>query len=366
MQPYFLLYADPEMVTKQHAFFSCESEVIAKRLVTLLTKAHSATLEFSMCKPGSDSDEAILWSEAINHIELLSRCEGDFSVFDFTVSPLDRQLVAFFGDCTRWEGIIKAKIKSDRANDDVFYIVRHWFEEGYSGKEPVFRVRGLTLASELVAAANSKYSQVPDGNVLWMGYVETYELVQHEDAPSRLAWDERIKELSQVVTGGNLDGDAEVYAACCDWAISLQRKPSNDDANTSTTQEAAIVATKSATEIGNVAGQPTQQKSKMLPHADANTNTTNQGDIDEPEQPPALTKSERITLAALATFDPSRLASTLDVSEAMPAAERLSERTTRLAIKKLVKLGLAARPEGEKQGARLTISGKRLARQIAD
>lgn len=87
---------------------------------------------------------------------------------------------------------------------------------------------------------------------------------------------------------------------------------------------------------------------------------------DNEPQPPALTKGQRMTLAALAAFDPSRLASTSDVSEAMPAAERQSERTTREAIKKLVTLGLAERPEGEKQGARLTIKGRRLASKIAD
>lgn len=87
---------------------------------------------------------------------------------------------------------------------------------------------------------------------------------------------------------------------------------------------------------------------------------------DDEQQAPALTAGERMTLAALAAFDPSRLATAADVSEAMSAAERRSERTVRLAINKLVKLDLAERPEGAKQGSRLTIRGRRLATKIAD
>jgi len=86
---------------------------------------------------------------------------------------------------------------------------------------------------------------------------------------------------------------------------------------------------------------------------------------DDEQQVPALTKAERATLAALASFDPSRLASAIEVSEAMPGVS-YSERSVRKAIKKLVKLNLAERPEGEKQGARLTIKGRLLASKLAD
>lgn len=88
--------------------------------------------------------------------------------------------------------------------------------------------------------------------------------------------------------------------------------------------------------------------------------------VDAEQQPPALTKSDRMTLTALATFDRSRLASALEVSDAVPRCDRLSERTTRQGISNLIKLDLAERPEGEKQGARLTTRGRRLASQIDD
>lgn len=86
---------------------------------------------------------------------------------------------------------------------------------------------------------------------------------------------------------------------------------------------------------------------------------------EDEQQVPALTKAERATLLALATFDASRLASALEVSEAMPGVS-YSERSAREAIKKLVALNLAERPEGEKQGARLTIKGRRLASRLDD
>ena len=50
----------------------------------------------------------------------------------------------------------------------------------------------------------------------------------------------------------------------------------------------------------------------------------------------------------------------------MDPVDLLSERTTRAAIKRLCELDLAERPEGEKQGARLTLQGRRLATKIAD
>ncbi len=89
-------------------------------------------------------------------------------------------------------------------------------------------------------------------------------------------------------------------------------------------------------------------------------------EADDEPLAPALTESDRLTLNALASFDPSILASAATVSEAMPMAQRVSERTVRESIKKLVTLGLAERPEGNRQGARLTIRGRRLASQLGD
>ena len=87
---------------------------------------------------------------------------------------------------------------------------------------------------------------------------------------------------------------------------------------------------------------------------------------DETEQAPALKKSDRLTLQALATFDPAFLSSAENVADAMDRAERRSDRTIRDAIRRLVELDLAERPEGKRQGARLTIRGRRLVPKIAD
>jgi len=87
---------------------------------------------------------------------------------------------------------------------------------------------------------------------------------------------------------------------------------------------------------------------------------------DEPGQEPALTKPERLTLCTLASFDPSELASAKQIADAMDLKERLSARTITPAIRKLVDLDLAERPEGERLGGRLTLRGRRLASKIAD
>ncbi|HRR86051.1 MAG TPA: hypothetical protein P5316_13660 [Phycisphaerae bacterium] len=87
---------------------------------------------------------------------------------------------------------------------------------------------------------------------------------------------------------------------------------------------------------------------------------------DGPRQDPALKNADRLTLLTLAMFDPSILASVAQIAEGMDPSERLSERTITPAIRRLVELGLAERPEGERQGARLTLRGRRLASKIAD
>jgi hypothetical protein len=91
------------------------------------------------------------------------------------------------------------------------------------------------------------------------------------------------------------------------------------------------------------------------------------GGSDEDDQPPpALTANEVSVLRTLAIFDPAELASAARVEAAMDRAERISDKTIRVAIRRLVELGLAERPEGDRSGARLTIAGRRLVRKIAD
>lgn len=84
----------------------------------------------------------------------------------------------------------------------------------------------------------------------------------------------------------------------------------------------------------------------------------------EDEQPPALTPSEQLTLKTLATFGTSFLASAKKVADAMDPGERLSERTIQIAVRRLIKLDLADRPEGPRKGARLQLKGQRLGATI--
>ena len=86
---------------------------------------------------------------------------------------------------------------------------------------------------------------------------------------------------------------------------------------------------------------------------------------NEAQQPPALKKADRLTLISLAKFDPSILASAEEVANRMPPAEQFSVRTIESAINRLVTLGYAERPEGDRHGTRLTLKGRRLASKIA-
>jgi len=129
-----------------------------------------------------------------------------------------------------------------------------------------------------------------------------------------------------------------------------------------------------AVDDGPPASQPTlgpvpaRARSKQHPRADAAEARVPVEEVEDDEeacQVPALVDTERLTLLTLQTFDPSKLASAQDVSDAMDPAERLSERTIRKAIRALIELDLAERPEGGRQGARLTTPGRRLASKIA-
>lgn len=76
----------------------------------------------------------------------------------------------------------------------------------------------------------------------------------------------------------------------------------------------------------------------------------------------ALTPKDESVLLAMANYDASRLLSLPNISkETKPG---VSGRTTGRCVEKLIRLGLAERPEGDRQGARLTRAGRRLAGEI--
>ncbi len=79
---------------------------------------------------------------------------------------------------------------------------------------------------------------------------------------------------------------------------------------------------------------------------------------------PGLTLSERAVLQGLYEFGPESPAHIASVAERMEV--KRSDSVVRKAVKRLIELGLAERPEGERNGARLTIAGRDMARKIAD
>jgi len=80
---------------------------------------------------------------------------------------------------------------------------------------------------------------------------------------------------------------------------------------------------------------------------------------------PALTENESSVMHAMHRYDASLLLSTHKIGETMKMAGRLSVRTIELIVKKLIGLGFAERPEGNRKGARLTMAGRRLVPKIA-
>jgi len=89
-----------------------------------------------------------------------------------------------------------------------------------------------------------------------------------------------------------------------------------------------------------------------------------EGEDEHPTEDIVLTANDEAVLTAMAEYDGSRLLTIADISrEARPA---VSERTAGGCIRKLIGHGLAERPGGQRQGARLTIPGRRHAHKIAD
>ena len=101
-----------------------------------------------------------------------------------------------------------------------------------------------------------------------------------------------------------------------------------------------------------------------FPHLTDDLRATTASDSDE--APLALTPNQTLVIGTMARFDGSRLLSAAAIEEEMGPSQRLSARTIGSIVRRLMKLGLAERPEGERSGARLTTKGRRLAPKIAD
>ena len=79
---------------------------------------------------------------------------------------------------------------------------------------------------------------------------------------------------------------------------------------------------------------------------------------------PALSANEIAVLRALASFHDSQLVSGRQIEERMSAKHRLSQRSIQPIVLRLIELGLAQRPSGNRSGTRLTLAGSRLANRL--
>ena len=171
----------------------------------------------------------IPWDESIERIDVLSQCDGDFGVFDFDVSELQKKLVQFYSDCARWEATIRVREANQPKSVGPFYIVLNWLDEGYSGTRPVYGRDGISpnncckrrTRSSLTITGPYQRREQPFRFPWWTP----------RRAPSRLVWDARIKELADLPKSGNPDEDAEIYSVCVGWEamIRKQRNASTDE-----------------------------------------------------------------------------------------------------------------------------------------
>ncbi len=99
------------------------------------------------------------------------------------------------------------------------------------------------------------------------------------------------------------------------------------------------------------------------PHEQA---VTGRAVVDDTESAlPAFTQNELAVLRTLGGLNGSELATAARIEAAMELGERVSKRSIGVILQRLIKLGLAERPEGERDGIRLTLAGRKLLRKIA-
>lgn len=108
-----------------------------------------------------------------------------------------------------------------------------------------------------------------------------------------------------------------------------------------------------------------RMKARLAAEAGASPRGRESAPDDDDQPPPALTATEVAVLRTLATFDPSVLASAARIEVTMESDARFATRSILPAVRRLIELGLAERPQGIRSGARLTLAGRRLARKIA-
>ncbi|QYO63316.1 hypothetical protein [Leptolyngbya sp. 7M] len=81
---------------------------------------------------------------------------------------------------------------------------------------------------------------------------------------------------------------------------------------------------------------------------------------------PALTPNQSLVPRTMDGFGALELVSTKGIAERMEPSERFSPRTIGPLVQRCIQLRLAERPEGDRSGARLTLAGRGLAKNIAE
>jgi len=172
-------------------------------------------------RPAQDHDEAILFDEQLGFVAQAAQIADDFlGEAPSDVSAEQKELIERYRDCQRWQGILRDQESKKHPPAGPFYVASNWWEEGYSGSNPVYRAETAEIANELASAANTRFATDPH-LAQDLGSCVQYDVVPADAVPSRIVWDEELQRLEEEVRAGKTDGNAEVHVACTKWEVIL-------------------------------------------------------------------------------------------------------------------------------------------------
>lgn len=184
--------------------------------------------------------------------------------------------------------------------------------------------------------------------------------IRPADASRWRAWDRQLDLTRWSITLAALDDEQMIVPECGpDIGRERLRNCLNAEARLVLEADEVLEERVANTAIGTPADLADNQRES--PGSGAGP-----GSDPEDDQEPPLTSHDATVLKTMSRFDGSQLLIIKMISAEMDPEERLSERTIGEIVRKLVKQTLAERPEGDRQGVRLTSTGRQLAAKIAD
>jgi hypothetical protein len=103
------------------------------------------------------------------------------------------------------------------------YVVLNWFDEGYTGSRPIYRVAEREIGEQLLAAVNEQFATDPH-TASESGSSVYFTLVDAAEAPSQLVWDSALEDLSASAAMGKEEDDVKIYSNCKRWERMIRNR----------------------------------------------------------------------------------------------------------------------------------------------